>query len=178
MLGQRLSSRRLPAHVLGDGLLRIRRRERAVELGLLTLVEHQREDAERELRVVIGQSLRLRRQEPELQLSAALHRVEIKRLILVSLTLDSREASLESFESLDDLLDARHILLMIDARSTVNAFCVSRSLCDAAQKRGESTRIDGHERTLGRAGIREIERGRVKSLVVEAIAVFDRTTGP
>jgi hypothetical protein len=44
--------------------------------------------------------LRLRGKDPELQLSASLHRLEVERAILVSLPLGRRETLLELVEAL------------------------------------------------------------------------------
>ncbi len=70
--------------LLGVG---IRRREGAIQSRLLALVQHHRENAERELVVARRKLLGLRGEDAELQLSASLHRLEIQRASAWSVTL-------------------------------------------------------------------------------------------
>ena len=161
MLGQRLASGRLAARVRLDLLLGVGRREGSLELGALAIPEHHGEHVERELRAAVGEVLRLGREDAELQFAASLHRLEVERTVLVALScsrlallLRCCELLLELVESLDDLLDAGHVHLMNDARSTVNANRELRSLCDATEDRREHASVDRRERTVrsGRLG--------------------------
>jgi hypothetical protein len=90
--------------------------EGGLELGALAIPEHHGEHVERELRATLVKVLRLGREDAELQLAASLHRLEVESAVLVALScrrlplaLGGRELLLELVESLDDLLDARHV---------------------------------------------------------------------
>ncbi len=108
VLGQRFAACRLSARVRFDLLLGIRGGKRSVELRGLPVAEHHREHVERELRLVIRQVLRLRCQKAELQLPASLHRLQVERAVLVSLTHRSFSLALGSREALLELVEPLH----------------------------------------------------------------------
>jgi hypothetical protein len=161
-----------------DLLLGLGRLDGSVEIRELPLAQHHRENAERELRLIVGQPLELRREQPELELPASLHRLEVGRAILVSLALSclggllcGDDPSLECLAALRDLVDGRHVSVMIDERSAVNADSIARSLWDAADDHRERTRVDRDERPVRRRRIRQLEERAVQPLVEDAVAV-------
>ena len=166
MSGKRLAPRRLCDACALDLLLRVRGGERGIELGCLPLAEHHREHAERELRLVVRQTLGLRGEDAELELPTSLHRLEVERAVLARARARAVETRFSSSSSRCTIcVDvASRPFLMIDARSSGQRESRStRSLCDAAKDRRERARIDRRERTVRRRRRRAARRARACS---------------
>src|ERR1700722_2130229 len=101
IFGDWLSPRGLLACVGAHLVLRLRVLERGGHVGTRALVEHHRQNIERELGV-IREALRLLAEQTALELAAALHHLEVQATILVALFLDGDEPLFQLVETLRD----------------------------------------------------------------------------
>jgi hypothetical protein len=77
--------------------------------------------------------LGFRREQSELEPSAALHRLEVEPFVFVTLLLGGREALLELVQAPNDFSGVDHEIFLIEARSSVNQKRSRRSFFDATQ---------------------------------------------